>query len=95
VAVVAGGFDPWPAIDERIDGAVVLRRALSALSDEQQEILLLVVWEQLTAAEAARVLGVPAGTARYRLHQARVALRASPGLVGLLVDLNVEREETS
>jgi DNA-directed RNA polymerase specialized sigma24 family protein len=34
-----------------------------------------VAWEQLTPADAAKVLGIPQGTARSRLHRARVTLR--------------------
>jgi RNA polymerase sigma factor (sigma-70 family) len=88
------GFDPWPAIDERIDGAAILRRVVQGLAEEQRDVLLLVVWEQLTAAEAARALGIPAGTARYRLHQARVALRASSGIWTLLTQFKVAKEES-
>ena len=56
--------------------------------------LLLVVWEELTIAEAAEALGIPAGTARYRLHLARLGLRSSPGMVALLTDFNIAREES-
>jgi DNA-directed RNA polymerase specialized sigma24 family protein len=88
------GWDPWPAIDSRIDGATVLRCALRDLTEEQRDVLLLVVWEELTITEAARSLGIPAGTARYRLHRARLALRSSPGMVALLTDFNMAREES-
>ena len=91
---LGGGWDPWPTIDDRIDGATVLRNALRDLTDEQRDLLLLVVWEELTTAEAARSLRIPAGTARYRLHQARLAIRSSPGMVALLTDLNSTREES-
>jgi predicted DNA-binding protein (UPF0251 family) len=40
---------------------------------DEREVLLLVAWDQLTVAEAAKVLGVPQGTARSRL--ARATLR--------------------
>lgn len=71
--------DPWPAVDERLHGADALRAALRGLRAAEREVLLLVVWEQLTVAEAARTVGVPAGTARYHLHRARMALRAALG----------------
>jgi hypothetical protein len=38
--------------------------------------------------EAAGTVGVPAGTARYHLHQARLALRGAPGIKALLAELN-------
>lgn len=70
--------DPWHAVDERLDAAAVaplIRRTLQDLPAGERELLLLVVWEQLTAAEAAAVVGIPPGTARSRLHRARGALR--------------------
>jgi DNA-directed RNA polymerase specialized sigma24 family protein len=63
-------------VDERLDAAVVaplIRRTLESLPHVERELLLLVVWEQMTAAEAAAVVGVPLGTARSRLHRARTA----------------------
>jgi RNA polymerase sigma-70 factor (ECF subfamily) len=47
-------------------------------------LLGLVAWEDLTVAEAGRVLAIPAGTARRLLHQARKALRDAPEVVALL-----------
>ncbi|MFF6971859.1 MULTISPECIES: RNA polymerase sigma factor [Streptomyces] len=52
-----------------------LRRALAGLPAEERELLLLVSWEELTPTEAAAVVGIPAGTARSRLHRARGRLR--------------------
>ena len=70
--------DPWQAVDQRLDAAALapaLRRALAELPVEEREVLLLVSWEQLTPAEAAAAVGIPAGTARSRLHRARGRLR--------------------
>ncbi|MHB9856065.1 RNA polymerase sigma factor [Streptomyces krungchingensis] len=70
--------DPWQAVDQRLDAAAVgteLRGALAGLPDQERELLLLVAWEQLTPTEAAAVVGIPAGTARSRLHRARARLR--------------------
>ncbi|MFF8234815.1 RNA polymerase sigma factor [Streptomyces caelestis] len=39
-------------------------------------MLLLVAWEQLTPSEAAAVVGIPAATARTRLHRARNRMRS-------------------
>ena len=62
------------------------------LRPEEREVLTLVAWEDLTAADAARVLGMPAGTARRLLHQARTALRNAPEVAALLTDLNSVKE---
>jgi RNA polymerase sigma factor (sigma-70 family) len=70
--------DPWADSDARLhtDELVLeLRAAVLELSAEEREVLFLVVWEHLTPTEAATVLGIPAGTARSRLHRARATLR--------------------
>ncbi|WP_256069920.1 MULTISPECIES: RNA polymerase sigma factor [unclassified Streptomyces] len=70
--------DPWQAVDQRLDAAAVaplIRHTLAELPGVERELLLLVIWEQLTPAEAADVVGVPQGTARSRLHRARTRLR--------------------
>ncbi|MEY9875451.1 RNA polymerase sigma factor (sigma-70 family) [Streptacidiphilus sp. MAP12-33] len=70
--------DPWQAVDQRLDAAALapqLRRALAELPTEERELMLLVAWEQLTPSEAASVVGIPAGTARSRLHRARGRMR--------------------
>jgi RNA polymerase sigma-70 factor (ECF subfamily) len=70
----------------------VLRTALAQLKPEECDVLTLVAWEDLTVADAARVLGIPAGTARRLLHQARLALRNAPAVAALLTDLNSVKE---
>ncbi|MFB7458170.1 RNA polymerase sigma factor [Streptomyces sp. NPDC056188] len=70
--------DPWQAVDQRLDAAALapaLRKALADLPAEERELMLLVAWEQLTPTEAAVAVGIPAGTARSRLHRARGRLR--------------------
>lgn len=70
--------DPWDGIDARLGSAGrarVVASAVRALPAAEREVLLLVAWEQLTPAEAAKVLRIPQGTARSRLHRARAALR--------------------
>jgi RNA polymerase sigma factor (sigma-70 family) len=71
-------------VDARVDVQTLLRAALAKLKPEEREVLTLVAWEDLTVADAARVLGMPAGTARRLLHQARKALRNAPDVVALL-----------
>jgi RNA polymerase sigma-70 factor (ECF subfamily) len=56
-----------------------LAAALVEIADRDREVLLLVAWAQLSLEEAARALGIPAGTARSRLHRARRRTRAALG----------------
>lgn len=68
----------WNAVDARLDAAAAapaLRSGLARLTGPDRELVLLVVWEQLSPTEAAAVLGIPPGTARSRLHRARRQLR--------------------
>jgi hypothetical protein len=53
-----------------------LLHALRALPVEQQLVLELHYWEDLSPTELAEVLDIPAATARTRLFRARQALRA-------------------
>ncbi|HEX6454344.1 MAG TPA: RNA polymerase sigma factor [Trebonia sp.] len=92
VTGMASGWDPWAAVDSRVDAESVLRHALTLLGPRQREILTLVAWEDLTVAEAGRVLGMPPGTARRYLHQARMALLNAPGMAALLADQNTIKE---
>jgi len=81
--------DPWDQVVDRLDAkaaAPALAAALRALPAAERDVLLLVAWEDLSPAQAAIVLGVPAGTARSRLHRARAALRLA------LTDSHVEEE---
>lgn len=48
-----------------------LASALGTLSDREREALLLVAWEGLSSARAARAAGCSAATFRVRLHRAR------------------------
>ena len=52
-----------------------LMRALSVLPARDREALLLVAWEDLTPALAARALGVTQAAFRVRLHRSRRRLR--------------------
>ncbi len=53
-----------------------LDRVLQQLPPSQREVLLLIGVEELSYAEAARVIGVPVGTVMSRLSRARDRLRA-------------------
>lgn len=65
-----------------------LNLALAALAPIDREALLLVAWEELSPAEAARVLGIRPATFRVRLHRARRRLRQN------LVPASISRPET-
>lgn len=74
--------DPWEQIENRLEAqqrSAGLIAALEGLDPTDREVLLLVKWEELTPTQAATVLGIPAGTARWRLHRARLGLQASIG----------------
>ena len=86
--------DPWPFEEERVHGMALLREALAALRPDEREVLFLVVWEQLSVAEAARVLDLPSGTARRFLHQARQTLRGSSALVAVAQYRDPVKEHT-
>lgn len=62
-----------PADEERSDHRAI--EALARLRARDREVLMLAAWEELTAPEAARVLGCSAVTFRLRLHRARKRLR--------------------
>lgn len=89
VAAHDAGMD-WDAVEARLDAQArrgELRAALSALSPAERDLLLLVAWEELTPAEAARVVGISQVAARSRLHRARMrAARALQQPAGPLPD---------
>jgi RNA polymerase sigma-70 factor (ECF subfamily) len=68
----------WEAVDARLDAertAPALYSAVRSLPESERELLLLVALDGLTPTEAAAVIGIPPGTARSRLHRARVRVR--------------------
>ena len=64
-AHAALGFEPAQGLDERLAVAV------AGLSAREREALLLVAWEGLSPARAARAAGCSAVAFRVRLHRAR------------------------
>lgn len=55
-------------------------RALDALPPEQREVLLLVCYQEMSYAETAAILSIPAGTVMSRLARARAALARELGI---------------
>lgn len=87
VVPLLDGTDPWPDVDARLDAQAqheLIREVLGSLSEDEREVLLLVVWEQLTPAQVAITLGIPQGTARSRLHRALSTLRGD-GLPSVVI----------
>ena len=83
-------WDEWAQIDERLDAQTIapaLRAALATMDGADRELVLLLYWEELSPTDAAHVLGIPAGTARSRMHrirrQLREKLQTSPTSVNL------------
>ncbi len=54
-----------------------LERGFNRLKPEQRAVVVLHYYSGLSAAEIARTLGIPEGTARSRLHYATEAMRAA------------------
>ena len=54
-----------------------LERGFGRLKPEQRAVVVLHYYSGFSAAEIARILGVPEGTARSRLHYATLAMRAA------------------
>jgi RNA polymerase sigma-70 factor (ECF subfamily) len=80
VALDAAGSEPsTPAAQHGHLALSEVERALGRLPDEQREALLLVVVEGASYADAASILGIPAGTLMSRLGRARAALRTLTG----------------
>jgi RNA polymerase sigma-70 factor, ECF subfamily len=66
---------PSPGEDDQPMDRGAVWEALGALSERDREVLLLVAWEGLAPARAARVLGIGANTFAVRLHRARRRFR--------------------
>ncbi|MDH3317699.1 MAG: RNA polymerase sigma factor [Gammaproteobacteria bacterium] len=78
VLITAEDNDPRLSDQGRPEDGLVLRdldRALTELSEEQREVVLLIGLEQLSYRETARILGIPTGTVMSRLSRGRERLR--------------------
>lgn len=72
VQQVSAGLDGPAEIVAKRQAALLLDRILDELRDHQREILVLVDVEQVSVAEAAKVLGINLNTAYTRLRAARM-----------------------
>lgn len=66
--------------EERMNVSIVLA-AIDRLPPDQRDALIMVAVNELSYADAAQVLSIPAGTLMSRLHRGREALRRQLGLV--------------
>jgi RNA polymerase sigma-70 factor (ECF subfamily) len=75
-------LEAMPAVGAQSDFGESVLRVLNGLRERDREVLLLVAWEGLNGAQAAKVLGVSPNTFAARLSRARrrfaVALAAEP-----------------
>jgi RNA polymerase sigma-70 factor (ECF subfamily) len=74
--------DPADDVADRLDHARRLDRtieALRSLSENDQDLFVLCVWQRLSYEDAAIALGAPVGTVRSRLARARDRLRTALG----------------
>lgn len=86
IETLEAGADPslngaadWPRDGQPLESQIIdreaLRMALSSLSSDHREVVVLHEVEGLTYEEAAEVIGVPVGTVKSRLHHAFLKLR--------------------
>jgi len=66
---------PERRIEDGLESALWIRRALEQLERDDREILMLREYEQLSYAEIAGMLRLPVNTVRSRLFRARLALK--------------------
>lgn len=64
-------------VAEGVAERLAVLRAMTALSEDDREILILVAWQGLTPRDAAKVLGCTPAAVRVRLHRARKRLVAA------------------
>lgn len=85
VDAVSEGHEDHVAV--RVDAQAHRGRLAAALAEipkRDRDVLLLVAWAELTSERAGEALGIPAGTARSRLHRARKRIRAALGGTDLM-----------
>jgi RNA polymerase sigma factor (sigma-70 family) len=83
----------WREPGEDVADAELLRLAVDRLSDRSREALVLVGWEGLDGARAARAAGCSRATFAVRLHRARAQLAAE--LAGLEAATALELDSNS
>ncbi len=81
---VLGGEDRSPAADaESAEQHESLRRAVDALPESARQVVMLVYFQGLKYREAAKILAIPVGTVKSRLHAAMQKLTETLSHVNL------------
>ena len=75
----ADSFESWPLRD-------VVAKAIDCLGPDQRVVVVLRFWNDLAVDEIARVLGVPSGTVKWRLHAANQRIKSELGRLGWEVE---------
>lgn len=80
--------DDGPAIEDAEQLRTALAHAIAQLSDKQRDVVELCLVERLSPVAAGAVLGIPEGTVKSRLAEARKRLRSllRPGELDALTD---------
>lgn len=65
-----------PAQEEQLTEKISIREALKQLSEDKRAVILLVYYHDMSLQETAKVLNIPLGTAKSRLHYAIRQLKA-------------------
>lgn len=84
-------------VDERLDQEArnaEVRASFARLSRADQDVITLCVLEELSTAQAARVLGIPAGTVKSRLSRAKQRFAAGTAPSGPLPTDSAEPADT-
>jgi RNA polymerase sigma factor (sigma-70 family) len=80
----AAGADAQADLGDSVADAELVREALGRLSDRSREALMLIAWEGLDGARAARAAGCSKAAFAVRLHRARTQLAAELALLEAL-----------
>jgi RNA polymerase sigma-70 factor, ECF subfamily len=72
---IAAELAAEPDHAERVAGAVAVTSAMAGLSDDHQEVLKHLYWDDRSLADTAATIGISVGTTKSRAHYAIAALR--------------------
>jgi RNA polymerase sigma-70 factor (ECF subfamily) len=88
IPVPASGMSSEEDAMERLGAQEALASALeaiSALTQGEQDVVLLVLWSEFTYADAATALSIPVGTVRSRLASARAKFKDSAPVISTTI----------